>query len=90
MGARAIFLVGPGNAAAMRTTLPPTILAVERAPAIGFGRYPSFSASCRLLKAGPWRSMTSDFDGGASSEVTFKPLTEAVMARLRTKEIGQP
>lgn len=32
LGARAVFLVGPGNAAAMRSTLPPTILALERAP----------------------------------------------------------
>jgi UDP:flavonoid glycosyltransferase YjiC (YdhE family) len=32
LGVRAVFLVGPGNAPAMRATLPPSILAVERAP----------------------------------------------------------
>ncbi len=32
LGARAIFLVGPGNVEAMRATLPSSILAVERAP----------------------------------------------------------
>lgn len=32
LGARAVFLVGPGNVAAIRSSLPPTILAVERAP----------------------------------------------------------
>ncbi len=32
LGARAVFLVGPGNALRLRATLPPTILAVDRAP----------------------------------------------------------
>jgi rhamnosyltransferase subunit B len=32
LGKRGVFLVGPGNVAAIRATLPPTILAVERAP----------------------------------------------------------
>jgi UDP:flavonoid glycosyltransferase YjiC (YdhE family) len=32
LGARAIFLVGPGNAEPMRASLPPTILAVDAAP----------------------------------------------------------